>query len=516
MNYTDVGTTKTDPVQIYLKEMGAIPMMSRREELRAAKAVRRARQRVCRRMLTNDFVLSRIVELLGDVRAGDARLDRVVDLAANSPAARAHVEKLLAANLQTLRHLLARNARDFAALWRRRVSEAERRRLWRGLHRRRCRAARLAEEIGLRMEQYADAWKHVSGISDRMDQLIRRLRHVYGEEGLEDALLPEMAAAIGRENAAPGALGADRLDSAADRAAHSKASTSIDADRRELVELMLLVREVPQSLQKRVARVAKAREQFHAARWTMAAANLRLVVSIAKRYRNRGLSFSDLIQEGNTGLMRAVDKFDHERGFKFATYASWWIRQAVTRAITEQSRTIRVPAHMVEKMDKVWEATGQVSQEKRGRPMLEETARAAGLTLAQTRSALRMSHAPLSLDQPIGEDDDYADLGVLLQDHRQCDPLESINQSTLQSRIADMLQVLTFRERAILRLRYGLADGRSHSLSQVGKMFSVTRERVRQIEAAALRKLQQPSRSHQLAAFLDTGPALDAPASASG
>lgn len=513
MNRVTHGAPQPDPVQIYLKQMGAIPMMSRREELRAAEKVRQTRHRFSRQMLTNDFVLARIVDLLEEVEQANVRLDRAVDFPDNTPESRDQIERLLGPNLATLRNILARNANDFAALWRRRISDGDRRRIWRGLHRRRCRAARLVEEIHVRLEQYEDAWNTSMRIWERMEHLARRLRQAYGEDQVEKALRPDIAMLIGRgiEPSSAGSL----VDAEADVADRREAEPSLDDDRRELAELLLLVREIPQSLRKRVNRAETAREKWHAARWNLAAANLRLVVSIAKRYRNRGLSFSDLIQEGNTGLMRAVDKFDHRRGFKFATYASWWIRQAVTRAITEQSRTIRVPAHMVEKMDKVWEATGQVSQEKLGRPVIEETAKAAGLTLTQTRSALRMSHAPLSLDQPMGDDEDYADLGVLLQDHRQSDPLESMNHASLQSRIADALQALSFRERAILRLRYGLADGRSHSLSQVGKMFSVTRERVRQIEAAALRKLQQPSRSQKLSVFLDAVPTFDTPANAS-
>ncbi|MAC51965.1 MAG: RNA polymerase subunit sigma-70, partial [Gimesia sp.] len=219
-------------------------------------------------------------------------------------------------------------------------------------------------------------------------------------------------------------------------------------------------------------------------------------------YRNRGLSFLDLIQEGNTGLMRAVDKYEYRRGYKFSTYATWWIRQAITRAIADQARTIRIPVHMIETMSKLRKVSKQLLQENGREPTLEETAEVAGISLEETRRVLKISRHPISLDRPVGESEDSY-FGDFIEDSDSDSPVNTASQEMLKDKIDHVLKTLTYREREIIKLRFGLGDGYTYTLEEVGRIFKVTRERVRQIEAKAVRKLQHPVRSKQLQGFIE-------------
>jgi RNA polymerase primary sigma factor len=262
----------------------------------------------------------------------------------------------------------------------------------------------------------------------------------------------------------------------------------------------LMVEELPQ-MTSRIATIERVFVEYEQAKRDLSGGNLRLVVSIAKKYRNRGLPFLDIIQEGNTGLMRAVDKYEYKRGYKFSTYATWWIRQAITRAIADHARTIRVPVHMIETMSKLRNIQKNLLQELGREPTVEEIALKAKMPIDETRRVMKISRHPISLDRPVGESED-SQFGDFIEDERQESPSDSATSDMLRQRINDVLKTLTYREREILKLRYGIGDGYTYTLEEVGRIFKVTRERVRQVESKAIRKLQHPVRRQRLSSFV--------------
>ena len=456
-------TAIDDPVRMYLMQMGAISMLSRTEEVDAAKRIDKARVRFRNSMMANDFVLQAAVRLLEKVRDGELRLDRTIEVSVTNKSEKVRFMKLIVPNVITLNALLKANSKDFYIAIDKKQDKRSRKAAWQRLTRRRNRAVRLIEELNLRTTKVLPILKQLSEINERMQIVYQQLQDAEHDEFI-----------LARYHELRG----------------------------ELHYLMKITFESPATLKRRIEKTVTQRADHDAAKRVLSAGNLRLVVSIAKKYRNRGMSFLDLIQEGNTGLMRAVDKFEHARGYKFSTYATWWIRQAITRAIADQSRTIRVPVHMIDSMSKVRTVTQELVQENGCDPSVEETAARAGLSVEDTLCIMKMNRQPLSLDQPVGDHDDSY-FGEFLEDYRDDDPLYEINQESLKSRISLVLEQLNYREREILRLRYGLADGYSYTLEEVGKIFSVTRERVRQIESKAVRKLQQPNRCTALLGFLD-------------
>jgi RNA polymerase primary sigma factor len=452
-----------DPIRLYLVQMGGMPLLSRETEVAHSRAIETWRRKFRRTMLANDFILTGAVQLLEQVQAGTLRLDRTIEVSVTNTGEKKRLLKRLGPNLVTLRRIQQEKTRLFRIAMSRSMPLERRREAWRRLVRQRNKAVRLVEEMHLRIQ--------------RLYPLLRQLR---GMALRYDAIREQLAGA-----------GAPACDE------RTRSRQALEQHR-----ILLASRESRRTLRRRLDRLEDLQTRYDAAKRDLASGNLRLVISIAKRYRNRGLTFLDLIQEGNSGLMRAVDKFEHARGFKFSTYATWWIRQAITRAIADQSRTIRVPVHMVDAMNRMRNVSRAFLQEHGREATVEELAAKSGLTVEETECICRMSRRPVSLDQPLGESEDGA-VGDFVSDRREDDPLKGVNQQSLQASIARALDSLSYREREIIRMRFGLADGYSYTLEEVGTIFDVTRERVRQIEAKAVEKLRQPGGDVDLAGFVD-------------
>ncbi len=454
-----------DPVRMYLTQMGEISLLTRDEEIRLAKKIATTRMISRRKLLENDYCVQQCADILTLVKSGELPFDRTMKISTAEENAKEKISLRMGPNLATIDALIAQNLEDWERFENTELAENTRKETMQWIFRRRRKMATLVEELSLRTSRIQPLLTKLGSINNKLKQLVSDIRRT---EQYPERYDPEDLLVM----------------------------------REELDGLRSLVLAEPEDLDKHVKEITTVFDEYEQAKRDLSGGNLRLVVSIAKKYRNRGLSFLDIIQEGNTGLMRAVDKYEYKRGYKFSTYATWWIRQAITRAIADHARTIRIPVHMIETMSRLRNISKQLLQELGREPTVEEIAQQSEMSVSEARRVLKISRHPISLDRPVGESEDSY-FGDFIEDNSIDAPTDTTTHGMLRERIEAVLKTLTYREREIIKLRYGLGDGYTYTLEEVGRIFKVTRERVRQVEAKALRKLQHPVRSRKLSGFMD-------------
>ena len=451
-----------DTLGLYLRQMGSIPLLTRKQELDLAQKLERARKRFRHAVLLNWKVAADVLNMFDRILADDLAIDPCIDVVASLDLSREKILARMPSNVRTMRSVLEKATGEFKAFLRSSTPQGQSRARGhlRLLHRKAC---RLAEELSPRVEI-------LEGLADELKDLAAQMLHVQC-----------LAEAGGR--------------SRADREERTKRT-------KELRDLTLQMRATPEDLVRLIDVIERRRDAFQKARRALAEGNLRLVVSIAKRYRGRGLAFADLIQEGNRGLMRAVDKYEHRLGFKFGTYATWWIRQGITRALADHARTVRVPCHQVGMLAAIERVRGELIVANGREPSIEEIAGILGVSANETRSLRVVGRHPVSLHVPLGGDSERA-LEDFLSSGDTINPGRAVDQHLLKERIVEVLRSLTPREREVIEQRFGLRDGQPKTLDEVARTYGITRERIRQIEARGLLKLRQPTRSQRLVEFAD-------------